>query len=145
MDRGDVVTLKSGGVRMTVELMAGDKHYPNGVDSSQSITIGAGLVGCVWFDGNVLKRSSFPVSVLAKVDAEPVTIGQQRCAAVVYQAYRSEAGGQAVLIGPEFPKADDCVKAAERHASPGFEYWVNRQEVGKNDKTVWSRSKGWLT
>ena len=50
---GDVVRLKSGGVRMTVELIDGD------------------AVLCVWFDKNDLKRGGFPSETLEAVADRP--------------------------------------------------------------------------
>jgi len=45
---GDVVQLKSGGVRMTVERIDGED------------------ISCVWFEGKRVERNAFPVGALQK-------------------------------------------------------------------------------
>lgn len=47
---GDIVELKSGSPKMTIEDVQESNEY----------------VDCVWFDGNVLKRDTFVVGVLKK-------------------------------------------------------------------------------
>ena len=49
---GDVVKLKSGGVKMTIEEIDND-----------------GNVSCVWFDGTQLQRGEFPEITLMKFDS----------------------------------------------------------------------------
>lgn len=52
---GDVVRLKSGGPRMTV-----DNFGEQSIDQTQR-----GLVHCQWFEGKKLMRSAFAASALA--------------------------------------------------------------------------------
>jgi uncharacterized protein YodC (DUF2158 family) len=52
MEIGDVVRLKSGGPRMTVEI----------------ITTETAVVRCVWFDNEELKRGIFPAATLEDAD-----------------------------------------------------------------------------
>ena len=47
---GDVVTLKSGGPPMTIEVDKGDNYV------------------CVWFEGSEVKRGAFPSVTLMKDD-----------------------------------------------------------------------------
>ena len=60
---GDIVQLKSGGPRMTVEQVG--KHAPTGADT----------VWCTWFEEvgkrQVVQRETFSPSVLNKVPATP--------------------------------------------------------------------------
>ena len=55
---GDVVTLKSGGPKMTVSWVEGNE------------------VGCVWFDGPKEQGSSFKVAVL-QLSEQPQTVSGQ--------------------------------------------------------------------
>jgi len=58
--QGDVVLLKSGGVKMTVEQIAGDE------------------ISCVWFEGNKAQREIFPAAVLKKYVAPTVGVVMRR-------------------------------------------------------------------
>ncbi|MCK4819568.1 DUF2158 domain-containing protein [bacterium] len=55
---GDVVKLKSGGIKMTIE----------------EIVVDDGDVSCVWFDGTQPQRGEFPAITLMKVDSPKVGI-----------------------------------------------------------------------
>lgn len=54
---GDLVKLKSGGVKMTIEEINDD-----------------GDVSCVWFDGTQPQRGAFPAITLMKVDSPKASI-----------------------------------------------------------------------
>lgn len=57
--KGDVVRVKSGGPRMTVEKTG---QFGGGMSGRSEFQ---GAV-CVWFDGTSVKRESFPIEVLEK-------------------------------------------------------------------------------
>ena len=47
MQTGDVVRLKTGGPKMTVEALEGQRHPSDGYSDAGPVT--PGEVGCVWF------------------------------------------------------------------------------------------------
>jgi uncharacterized protein YodC (DUF2158 family) len=57
--RGDVVVLKSGGPRMTVQ---------NVGESKPGVTGPFTWVHCIWFDGNTICEYNFDVFVLKRAD-----------------------------------------------------------------------------
>jgi uncharacterized protein YodC (DUF2158 family) len=54
---GDVVTLRSGGTRMTIEHIDGDQ------------------VACTWFEGKKLERATFVAGALVKYVPMPMHVG----------------------------------------------------------------------
>jgi uncharacterized protein YodC (DUF2158 family) len=59
IQRGDVVMLRSGGPRMTVQ---------NFGESKPGITGPIKWVHCIWFDGNTINEYNFDMNVLKKVE-----------------------------------------------------------------------------
>ena len=56
---GDVVKLKSGGPKMTIK-----KIGPNNLENAKDDA------SCVWFEGNQLKDSRFPLETLVSAQEE---------------------------------------------------------------------------
>jgi len=67
---GDVVTLKSGSPKMTIQRFLGDSKEVSSKFQDEAIKIikgnKSGDVVCQWFDGNVSKNDIFPVDSLEK-------------------------------------------------------------------------------
>ncbi len=57
---GDVVQLRSGGMRMTIEQMDGDQ------------------VACAWFEGKTLERATFITGALQKFVPTPMGVARSR-------------------------------------------------------------------
>lgn len=68
---GDIVMLKSGGPKMTIQRFLGDSKEVSTKVQDEAIKIikgnKAGDVVCQWFDENVSKNDIFPVESLVKL------------------------------------------------------------------------------
>lgn len=68
---GDIVMLKSGGPKMTIQRFLGDSNEVSTKVQDEAIKIikgnKAGDVVCQWFDENVSKNDIFPVESLMKL------------------------------------------------------------------------------
>ena len=60
LQRGDVVTLKSGGPRMTVQSIG---------EPRPGLPTGTRWVHCIWFENNVINEYNFDDCVLKLLDA----------------------------------------------------------------------------
>lgn len=61
LEAGDVVKLKSGGEKMTIEEIDGD-----------------GYISCVWFEGSQIQRGRFAAATLQKYKPVTGSIGVSR-------------------------------------------------------------------
>ncbi|MGB3018800.1 MAG: DUF2158 domain-containing protein [Ignavibacteria bacterium] len=70
---GDVVTLKSGGPKMTVQRFLGDSPDVSTKVQDEALKIirgnKSGDIVCQWFDGNDSKNDIFPAESLIKVES----------------------------------------------------------------------------
>lgn len=68
---GDIVMLKSGGPKMTIQRFLGDSKEVSTKVQDEALKIikgnKEGDVVCQWFDGNVSKNDIFPVNSLTKL------------------------------------------------------------------------------
>lgn len=68
---GDVVMLKSGGPKMTIQRFVGDASDVSSKFQDEALKIikgnKEGDVVCQWFDGNISKNDIFPMVSLEKV------------------------------------------------------------------------------
>ena len=69
---GDVVTLKSGGPKMTVQRFLGDSPDVSTKVQDEALKImkgnKSGDIVCQWFDGNDSKNDIFPAESLVKIE-----------------------------------------------------------------------------
>lgn len=69
--KGDIVMLKSGGPKMTVQRFIGDSSDVSAKVQDEALKIikgnKTGDVVCQWFDGSVSKSDIFPVESLVKL------------------------------------------------------------------------------
>ncbi|MEO8666117.1 MAG: DUF2158 domain-containing protein [Ignavibacteria bacterium] len=67
---GDIVTLKSGGPKMTIQRFLGDATEVSTKVQDEALKFikgnKSGDVVCQWFDGNASKNDIFPVDSLEK-------------------------------------------------------------------------------
>jgi uncharacterized protein YodC (DUF2158 family) len=59
--KGDVVMLRSGGPKMTVQ---------NVGEQKPGLMLGVNWVRCIWFDGNVINEYNFDACVLKVVELD---------------------------------------------------------------------------
>ncbi|MEO8447048.1 MAG: DUF2158 domain-containing protein [bacterium] len=68
---GDIVMLKSGGPKMTIQRFLGDSKEVSTKVQDEALKIikgnKEGDVVCQWFDGNVSKNDIFPVDSLTRL------------------------------------------------------------------------------
>ncbi|MDZ4711865.1 MAG: DUF2158 domain-containing protein [bacterium] len=68
---GDIVMLKSGGPKMTIQRFIGDSKEVSTKVQDEALKIikgnKEGDVVCQWFDGNVSKNDIFPVDSLTRL------------------------------------------------------------------------------
>lgn len=65
---GDVVQLKSGGIRMTIESISAGASAADGPERTKA--------NCVWHDGRKIRKATYAVTLLTKLpDVEDRWIG----------------------------------------------------------------------
>jgi uncharacterized protein YodC (DUF2158 family) len=72
INKNEIVQLKSGGPKMTVQRFIGEKTMNYGVkiaDETRKLKgFNDGDAVCQWFDGSDLKEGVFPVEALRKIE-----------------------------------------------------------------------------
>jgi len=72
MDTGDIVQLKSGGPKMTIQRLIGSENSNLGLKAADEYLkmrgFGEGDVICQWFEGNTLRDGTFKISSLVKTE-----------------------------------------------------------------------------
>ncbi len=68
IEKGDVVMLKSGGPKMTVQNLGQQKPGPS---------VGVSWVHCIWFEGNTINEYNFEECVLKIVQSRQAGAGKE--------------------------------------------------------------------